>query len=115
IQCMDLKPGGKWNLVMHGADGTNYNNSSLFKEIIPFKKIVYQHVSNPHFVANIQFEEHGEQTKLTWHMLFDTVEQFIAVVKTHKADKGLEQNIEKLEVYPTKNRWQLLRRLYKAT
>ena len=23
---MDLRPGGKWRLVMHGPDGTNYPN-----------------------------------------------------------------------------------------
>jgi uncharacterized protein YndB with AHSA1/START domain len=99
IQVMNIEPGGKWDLVMHGPDGKEYENSSLFKEIIPFKKIVYEHISNPHFTATILFEEQGEQTKITWHMLFDTVEQFLGVVKTYKADKGLEQNIEKLGVY----------------
>ena len=99
IQLMDLKPGGKWDLVMHGPDGKNYNNSSVFKEIIPYKKIVYEHISNPHFVATILFEDQGEQTKLSWHMLFDTAEQFMGVVKTYKADKGLEQNVEKLQHY----------------
>jgi hypothetical protein len=34
-------------------------------------------------------------------MLFETAEQFIRVVKTFKADEGLKQNIEKLEVYLT--------------
>jgi len=32
-------------------------------------------------------------------MLFDTVEEFIQTVKTFKADEGLKQNIEKLQVY----------------
>ena len=99
IQVMDLQAGGKWDLVMHGPDGKDYDNSSLFKEIIPFKKLVYEHVSNPHFTATILFEEQGEQTKISWHMLFDSAEQFIGVVKAYKADKGLEQNVEKLERY----------------
>jgi len=31
ISKMDLKAGGEWNLVMHGPDGTNYDNKSILK------------------------------------------------------------------------------------
>ncbi|MDR3694616.1 SRPBCC family protein [Mucilaginibacter sp.] len=99
ISKMDFTAGGEWDLVMHGPDGTDYKNKSIFKEIIPFKKIVYQHISAPGFIATIQFEEQGEQTLIKWHMLFETAEQFIQVVKTFKADEGLKQNIEKLNAY----------------
>jgi uncharacterized protein YndB with AHSA1/START domain len=96
---MDFIPGGEWNLVMHGPDGTDYKNKSIFKEIIPHKKIVYEHISAPKFVATVDFEEQGDQTFIRWHMLFETVEQFIQTVKTFKADEGLKQNIEKLNAY----------------
>ena len=95
---MDIQAGGEWDLIMHGPDGKDYKNHSIFKEVIPNKKIVYEHFS-PNFTATIQFEELGEQTHLTWHMLFETAEQFIQVVKTFKADEGLKQNIEKLSIY----------------
>jgi len=98
ITKMDVVPGGEWNLVMHGPDGTDYKNKSIFKEVILYKKIVYEHIS-PRFVATIDFEEQGEQTLINWHMLFETAEEFIRVVKTFKADEGLKQNIEKLSVY----------------
>jgi len=101
ITTMDMKPGGEWTLVMHGPDGTDYKNRSIFKEIILHKKIVYEHDSSPKFTATIQFEEDGDQTHLRWHMLFESREQFIQVVKTFKADEGLKQNIEKLNVYLT--------------
>lgn len=101
ISKMDIRLGGEWDLVMHGPDGTDYKNKSIFREVIPFKKLVYEHVTGPHFFATITFEEQGEQTHLKWHMLFDTKEQFIQVVKTFKADEGLKQNIEKLIVYLT--------------
>lgn len=99
ITKMDFIPGGEWNLVMHGPDGTDYKNKSIFKEIIPHKKIVYEHISAPKFVATVDFEEQGDQTFIRWHMLFETVEQFIQTVKTFKADEGLKQNIEKLNAY----------------
>jgi uncharacterized protein YndB with AHSA1/START domain len=98
IDIMDLKPGGEWNLVMHGPDGTDYKNKSIFKEIILYKKIVFEHQS-PNFTATITFEEKGEQTYLTWQMLFETAEQFNQVVKTFKADQGQKENIEKLNLY----------------
>jgi uncharacterized protein YndB with AHSA1/START domain len=99
INTMDIKPGGEWDLVMHGPDGTDYKNKSIFKEIVTNKKIVYEHVSYPRFIATIEFEEQGEKTFISWHMLFETAEQFIQVVKTFKADEGLKQNLEKLGVY----------------
>ena len=99
ITKMELEAGGEWNLVMHGPDGTDYKNKSVFREIIKHKKIVYEHVSNPKFIATIEFESLGKTTFINWHMLFETTEQFIQVVKTFKADEGLKQNIEKLEIY----------------
>lgn len=99
ISKMDLKSGGEWDLVMHGPDGTDYKNKSIFKEIVKHKKIVYEHVSNPKFTATILFESRGDTTFLTWHMLFESKEHFIQVVKTFKADEGLKQNIEKLDHY----------------
>jgi len=95
---MDLRPGGLWELVMHGPDGTDYKNKSIYKEIVVNKRIVFNHF-NPDFTTTIEFEEQGEQTHLRWHMLFNSVEEFIQVVKTFKADEGLKQNIEKLIVY----------------
>jgi uncharacterized protein YndB with AHSA1/START domain len=96
---MDITAGGEWNLVMHGPDGTDYKNKSTFKEIVPLKKIVYDHVSAPKFTATITFEAQGDTTQITWHMLFETAEEFIQVVKTFKADEGLKQNLEKLSTY----------------
>ena len=99
ISKMEIHPGGEWNLVMHGPDGTDYKNKSVFKEIVKHKKIVYEHVSAPKFLATIDFEARGDKTFLKWHMVFESKEEFIQVVKTFKADEGLKQNIQKLAHY----------------
>ena len=99
INTMDIRPGGEWDLVMHGPDGKDYKNKSVFKEIVKHKKIVYDHVSYPPFRATINFEDQGDKTFLTWHMLFETAELFTQVVKTFKADEGLKQNLDKLGKY----------------
>jgi uncharacterized protein YndB with AHSA1/START domain len=96
---MDIRPGGEWNLMMHGPDGTDYKNKSIFKEIILHKKIVFEHNSAPKFLTTVKFEAQGDKTLVTWHMVFESAEEFQHVVKTFKADQGLIQNIEKLEKY----------------
>ncbi|WP_091380948.1 SRPBCC family protein [Mucilaginibacter mallensis] len=98
IHKMDVKEGGEWTLTMHGPDGTDYANRSIFKEIVPFKKIVFEHF-NPHFIATILFEPKGEETQMDWSMLFDTAEMRETIIRVHKADDGQKQNIEKLEKY----------------
>lgn len=99
IDKMDMKPGGEWNLVMHGPDGTDYKNESIFKEIVEPERIVYEHTTAPKFLTTVNFIEKGNQTEIVWHMLFETAEQFEQVVKTFKADEGLKQNIDKLGTY----------------
>jgi len=99
IHKMEIKPGGEWNLTMHGPDGTDYKNKSIFREVIQYKKIVYEHVSGPKFMATVEFTDRGEQTDIRWEMVFNTVEEFVQTVKTFKADEGLKQNIVKLDVY----------------
>ena len=103
ITKMDMQPGGEWDLVMHGPDGTDYKNKSVFKEVTLHKKIVYEHISGPKFLANIEFEAQGDKTAIKWHMLFESKEQFIQTVKTFKADEGLKQNVEKLDRYLASN------------
>jgi len=98
IFTMDVKPGGVWDFVMHGPDGKDYKNKSIYKEIIKHKKIVFDHI-NPNFTATITFEDRLGKTFLSWQMLFNTVEEFNAVVKTFKADEGIKQNVTKLEAY----------------
>jgi uncharacterized protein YndB with AHSA1/START domain len=99
ISKMEVKPGGEWDLVMHGPDGTDYRNKSVFREVVKHKRIVYDRITGPKFVATIEFEEQGDKTFIRWQMLFETKEAFIQTVKTFKADEGLKQNIEKLNAY----------------
>jgi uncharacterized protein YndB with AHSA1/START domain len=98
ISEMNMTPDGEWHMVMHGPDGKDYKNMSIFKEIIPQKKIVFDHFA-PNFTATIEFNAQGDTTLLKWHMLFESAELFIQVVKTFKADEGLKQNLEKFQAY----------------
>src|SRR6218665_2878054 len=43
INPFEFKPGGIWDFVMHGSDGTDYHNRCEFKEIVQDSKIVFIH------------------------------------------------------------------------
>ena len=75
---MDVKANGEWDLIMHGPDGTDYKNRSVYKEIVKHKKIVYEHVTGPKFTARIEFEKQADKTFLKWQRLFETKEEFIS-------------------------------------
>ncbi len=78
---MDFKPEGVWKFIMHGPDGTDYNNRIEYTKIKRPELIKYDHFGHldkdgdpPHFKSTILFEEVGNQTKITMQMLFPTKE-----------------------------------------
>ena len=97
ISKMDVVPGGEWEFVMHGPDGTDFKNKHIYKEIVKPEKLVLEHVSGPRFLFTATFEAQGDKTLLTIVMLFDTAAQKDNTVKEFKADIGLVQNVDRLE------------------
>ena len=99
ISEMDVRPGGRWNLVMHGPDGTDYPNKIIYIEVIEYKKLVLEYQTTPKHVTTVELEAIGTQTLMKWHMTFESEEQLIQLVRDFKVDKGLEQNAEKWNRY----------------
>lgn len=62
--------GGTWKFVMHGPDGTNYDNESTFVKIEEPSLIVLNHIVSPLFQVQAAFREQGSQTQLTFRMVF---------------------------------------------
>lgn len=92
----DQQPGGEWVFVMHGPDGTDYPNKSIFVEMEENKKLVFDHVSGHRFRVTTTFVDAGNsQTLLTFHMLFDEVAEY-EKVKSFVAEAN-EQNFDRLE------------------
>jgi uncharacterized protein YndB with AHSA1/START domain len=76
----DLRPGGIWHYTMHGPDGTDWVNKTLYHEVIPYSKLVYDHGGNdeqaPLFRVTAQFTPLGEnKTQLDMSMGFPTPEK----------------------------------------
>ena len=91
----DPRPGGFWHFVMHGPDGGNYENESVFVEILKPERIVIKHLSPPHFDLTATFADQAGRTKLTWRMLFETTAEREKVKKL--ATGANEQNLDRLE------------------
>lgn len=74
FELFDLRAGGEWRFVMHGPDGRNYPNSSVFVEIAAPERIIFDHVSPPHFRVVATFAEQPTGTLATFRMIFATAE-----------------------------------------
>lgn len=96
IQEMDVRPGGTWRLIMHGPDGTDYPNSSVYVEVVKPQLLVYDHVSAPQFHSMATFFSEGNKTRVTVRLFFDTAALRDKTAKEFGAIEGLQQMLERL-------------------
>ena len=98
---LDFKPGGIWRSVMHGPDGRDYKNEVVYVEIAEPERLVYRHVSAPHFQMTVTFVDDGGKTKITAQMLFETADLRDKTIKAVGAVEGLKQTLGRLGDYVT--------------
>ncbi|MVF22323.1 polyketide cyclase [Methylocaldum sp. BRCS4] len=91
----DLRPGGVWRFVMHGPDGVDYPNESVFLEVVEPERIVFQHVSGPRFQMTVTFTEEAGGTRLEWRMLFESAAECDKVRAV--CVEANEQNFDRLQ------------------
>jgi uncharacterized protein YndB with AHSA1/START domain len=74
----DLRKGGSWVYTMHGPDGTDWPNKTIYHEVIENSKLVYDHGGNddrpPLFRVTVTFEEIKGKTKMQMIMACASVE-----------------------------------------
>ena len=81
---------------MHGPEKGNYENSSVFKEVVPNKLICWRRISQPIFDMEIGFEKLSDfKSRISFKMIFDTVEE-CEKVKRFAIPKN-EENFDRLE------------------
>lgn len=89
-------PGGAWNFIMHGPDGTDYLNECTFIKNEEPSLIIFNHNSNPQFQVEAVFEALGEnKSRLNWKMKFFNPEQAKALRNFIEEKNG--ENLERLE------------------
>jgi len=88
----ELKPGGTWNYTMHGPDGTDYPNTTLYHEVEPYSRLVYDHGGYedkpPLFRVTVTFEEINQQTHMHMIMTMPSAEATAHVKQVIKDASG---------------------------
>jgi uncharacterized protein YndB with AHSA1/START domain len=95
--------GGEWDFVMHGPDGTDYQEWITWREIVPPERIALRHGESrddPNaFESVLTFEPAGEQTRIVMRTVFPTKELRDEAVETYHAIEGGEQTLGNLTAY----------------
>ncbi|HTJ78837.1 MAG TPA: SRPBCC family protein [Rariglobus sp.] len=96
------RPGGDWKFVMHGPDGTDYKNESVFLQIEKPSRIVLDHISSPRFRVVATFAPEGNKTKLTFRMIFETVDmrERVKGVVIDANEQNFDRLAEQLRLMP---------------
>lgn len=98
---LDLRVGGTWIFDMVGPDGTRYPNHSVFTEVVPPSRLVFDHGDGQRvwFIAHIFLDESATGTLVTLRHLFPSREARDEVVTKYGAIEGGKQHLAKLEAY----------------
>ena len=102
---MDLRAGGKWRLVMHGPDGTNYPNEMTFLEVVPLQKVVLELTGGREgaepvrFQQTILFADEDGGTRMTIRIKFATAEERDRNVREYGSIEGGRQMFDRLEAH----------------
>ena len=94
FEVFDFQVGGRWKLTMHGPDGKNYPNESVFTVLEPDAKVAIKHISPHHFTLIVDLTPVDEGTCIVWSQEFEDN-------KTAQALKSIvgpanEQNLDRL-------------------
>jgi len=100
----DLRPGGIWDYTMHGPDGTDWPNKTVYHEVVKHAKLVYDHGGNddrpPMFKVTVLFSETGGKTKMDMTMGLaspEAAEETRKIIKKHSGNSTWDRLAEYLE------------------
>jgi uncharacterized protein YndB with AHSA1/START domain len=105
IEEMDVRVGGEWRQVMHGPDGTDYPNTSIFTDVMPYERLGYRLTCGKRgaptvtFESTVTFADEGSKTRLTLRMVFPSAEARDRNVREHRSIEGGEQTLGRLADY----------------
>ncbi len=95
---------------MHGPDGKDYLNKSIFVEVVKPERIVYKHAGGIKekggacFGATWTFEEIQGKTKMTGRLSFASSEDRDHTEKEYQAIEGGNQTLSRLNDYLSADR-----------
>jgi uncharacterized protein YndB with AHSA1/START domain len=102
IDEMDVRVGGLWRQVMHGPDGTDYPNASIFTEVVPYERLGHKLTGGKKGAPTVQiekvatFEEKAGGTRITMRLVFASAEARDENVRVYGSIEGGKQTLERL-------------------
>jgi uncharacterized protein YndB with AHSA1/START domain len=96
FETFEFRPDGRWLFVLHGPDGADYPNENVFRQIVPARRVVIEHISKDHhFFLTITLQpQEGGQTLVGWQQVFDTAGHRNALLSV--CPEANEQNLDRL-------------------
>jgi uncharacterized protein YndB with AHSA1/START domain len=100
-----VRPGGVWKQVLHGPDGTDYPNESVFLEVVQYRRLVYRMSGGRKGAPVVQmekiatFEEEAGGTRVTMHVVFPSAEARDENVRDYGSIEGRKQTLQRLADY----------------
>src|SRR5256885_869006 len=95
----EFREGGAWDFVMHGPDGTDYQEWITWTEIVPPERIALLHGESrddPNaFESTLGFDPHGTATRIVMRPAFSTKELRDEAVGKDHAIEGGQQTLRK--------------------
>ncbi|CAA9320547.1 MAG: Ligand-binding SRPBCC domain protein family [uncultured Gemmatimonadetes bacterium] len=99
----EVRPGGVWRFMMHGPDGTDYDNRVVYTEVTRPERVAYAHGRDmdddpERFEVTVTFVDLGGRTELTSRIVFATAGQRAEKVRFGAVELGY-QTLDRLAAY----------------
>ena len=102
-RAFEFRVGGEWVFVMHGPDGTDYQEWIVWTEIVAPERIALLHGESrgdPNaFESVITFASDGSATRVEMRTLFPSKELRDQAVEKYHAIEGGQQTLANLDAY----------------
>ena len=102
-RAFEFRVGGVWDFVMHGPDGTDYQEWITWTELAPPERIAMLHGEtrdDPNaFESVLTFEPDGAATRIEMRTVFPTKELRDEAVEKYHAVEGGKQTLSNLAAY----------------
>jgi len=106
-QSFEFRVGGTWDFVMHGPDGTDYDEWITWTEVTPPERIALRHGESrddPNaFESVVTFTLEGAATRIEMRTVFPTKDLRDEAVEKYHAVEGGQQTLGNLAAYVTEN------------
>ena len=104
-RAFEFRVGGVWDFVMHGPDGTDYQEWITWREIAPPERIALLHGESrgdPNAFESVwTFAPDGAATRIEMRTVFPTRELRDEAVEKYHAIEGGQQTLSNLAAYVT--------------